>query len=74
MWGGADGERMELSWILSSACYLDPLPSLIVEVEWSLEVDTNHERWKDVSTDNTQFLLPATNADDLVNGINDTWT
>ena len=58
----SDGEGVELTRVLSTASDLDPLPSLVVEVEQSLEVDADHERWKDVGTDNTQLLSSTANA------------
>ena len=74
MGSGTDGERVELAGVLSSTSNLDPLPCLVVKVVWPLEVDTNHKRWKDVSTDHSQLLPPSADTDNLINCIDDTWS
>ena len=40
--GGANGEGMELSWVLGQAGDPHPLPCPVVESSWPLEVDTNN--------------------------------
>ena len=48
--GRADGEGVELPRVLGCTGNLDPLAGLVVEGDWSLEVNTNNLGGKDVST------------------------
>ena len=73
MWSRAEREGMELSWILSCTGNAHPLASLVVKVAWPLEVDTDHQRWKNVRAYNTDLLLTATHADELIEGKDDAW-
>ena len=69
-----DGERVELSWILSSAGNLQPLSSFVVKRDGPLEVDTDHLRRQDIRTYDSDLVLPTRNADKQINGIDDSWS
>ena len=74
VWSRADSERVELTRILSTTGNLHPLPCFVVKVEWSLEVNANYERWKDVGTNHSQLLRAATDTNNLIKNIDTSWT
>ena len=74
VWGRGEGERVELARILSSTGNFEPLTSLVVKRDWPLEVDSNNLRWQDIGTNNGYLVLPTGDADEQINGIDDSWS
>ena len=68
-----DGERMVLSWVESQTGDADPLPSLVVKGDRTLEVQADHFRRQEFCFHNGDFDLVTSQTDDLVKGKDDSW-
>ena len=69
-----DSEWMILSWVLSQRSNTHPLASLVVEGDWTMKVDTDYTRWEDIGTYYKGFDLGTSDANDLINDKDDTWS